>query len=184
MEKFETLIVQSTDGFRCSLVEWSNGKEIPLAFLINSLKQLHIYPTVCSKTVLSAKKVIWLFVFCKELKSASLYINMSTNCAKVLKDHNDAFKGLSNLKHLALDVKFIHKDSDRKTWWILPWEADRSWKGNSRKFEAIFHLIQVTQNLVSFELAKIALRREPKKNHWLILDAFWDWNNHSTVSSI
>lgn len=36
----------------------------------------------------------------------------------------------------------------------MPWESKLSWKGGSRKFEVVFHLLQVTKDLDSLEITE------------------------------
>lgn len=92
--------------------------------------------------------------FCKQLNSGIFYVSFSNRRRKVFSDHKEGFKGLSNLKELAMLIHFSHDESDRRTWWGLPWELKVSWKGGSRKSEALFDLPQVIKELDSFEISE------------------------------
>lgn len=73
---------------------------------------------------------------------------------KSFSDHKEGFKGLSNLKELALSIGFDYEKSDRRSWWGLPLESKVRWYGGSRKSEAVFNLLQVTKELQSFEISQ------------------------------
>jgi len=52
----------------------------------------------------------------------------------------------------ALEVYFVWDQSDRSTWWALPWESRRSWRLGTRKSDAVGNFLSATKELRSLEV--------------------------------
>lgn len=91
-------------------------------------------------------------IFCERIEEAALAFCVSaTSDFKFLAEFNEAYKGKSNVKRLAIKPRFVADDSP-KTWWGLDSEFRRSWKGGNKKSEAIYNFLQVTSGLTALEL--------------------------------
>jgi len=119
------------------LVEGVEGIEIPLSFLVNSLKQLNIGGGRKNYQAIAANKALWLLCFCPHLHQAVLNFSIATSEAKSLEEHHEAFARISNVSDLAIAFSFVEDKLDRSTWWGLEWESGRSWNGGSRNSEVI-----------------------------------------------
>lgn len=102
MMKLETSVIYLPDMVRFPLVRrLESGERVPLAFLVNSLKHLHLgraqdtgrFPTT------TGKKTLWLLYFC-QLESAVLHIAIDSESEKVFKDYNEGLKDYPALKIL------------------------------------------------------------------------------------
>lgn len=88
----------------------------------NSLKRLYLPFSHSSSSAkaqappLNAKNVVWLLSFGK-LSEACLGLTISTSDLDFLVEHHQAFERTSNIKKLSLCFRFVHKESDRRTWW-------------------------------------------------------------------
>lgn len=66
--------------------------------------------------------------------------------------YEETFQGLSNVQDLAIRLNYLFDKTNRRTWWGLASETKQSWKKGSRKSDSIFHFLQVTNKLQSFEM--------------------------------
>lgn len=141
IQSLQTLVIFCPRGVELPLVERVGGVEIPFSFLANSLKKIIIRRGINTEESLLANKAIWLLCFCPLLRQAILSINLTTKSESFLEEYHGAFRGLSRIVDLALEVYFAHVQSDRSTWWGLPWENRRSWrlKLESQTLSGTFH---------------------------------------------
>ena len=116
VQTLETLVLYNSQDValpQFSTVERVNGRDVPLAFLINSLKPSYFSKLESELGCLTGKRGLWLPTFCPHLTSAILNVGVTTNDAKFLSDHAEACRGLPNLKELAIKIYFFHDELDR-----------------------------------------------------------------------
>lgn len=77
---------------------------------------------------------------------------MTTSAADFLRDHCEGFKCKSNVKELALSVTFEYDKENLRTWWGTRLEATKDYRSGNRKSESVYHFLQSTKQLVSFEM--------------------------------
>lgn len=157
LENLQTLIVEHSI-FIFTFTHKLRGKVVPLPFLSGSLKRLQLplanrnLPALDS---LSTRNAIWLLSFVPKLHQASIGMTLSLDDAKFLSEHKEAFHGLSNVKELAIKVRFVASPSSRKTWW-----KSAALMGK-KKSEAMSDFLQVTNGLTSLELLLDQLEGNP-----------------------
>lgn len=127
--------------------------ELPVPFLINSLKRLEISSTVRWDEGVLARQVIWILVFCVHLRQAIFTILISaTGDAPYLEEYSETFKNLSKVKDLAIRLNINHNKKDPRTFWGTRAEKKKVWKLGSRKTGCVAALLSVTSKLNSLEL--------------------------------
>lgn len=124
-------------------------------FLVNSLKKLYVARseaegfTYCN---LSAINSIWLLLFCPQVKEAALCFLTTIRDLELLRELSESFQGLSKVEKLALEINFIARDTDRKTWWSHSGESSLGYLGGNRKTEALYRMLSVTKGLQALEI--------------------------------
>lgn len=148
-----SLILESAKSI-FPLEEKIDGRSVPLRFLTHSLKKLYVplwSPEACHLDF-NAKNAIWLLINCQVLEEAAIGVCLSVSDFKFLSEYGEAFKGLAKVQRLALRIKFVALRDDRKTYWGLERDYQRSYKGGSKKTEAVYNLLKVTSNLTALEI--------------------------------
>ena len=132
LRSLQALVILHPEVWELPLVERVGGKEISCSFLTNSLEHVCIGRARNREENLPANKAVWLLCFCPLLRQTSLTIKITTKSGSFLEEHHETFSGLSKIEDLALEVHFIHDQSDTSTWWGLPWESWRRWRLGTR----------------------------------------------------
>lgn len=114
-----------------------------LSLSTSSIKKLYLIRSDPSLTleVISARNVVWLLVFCQNLRHVSVGFTVSKADFLFLDEFKTTFEGLSNVTRLAIGAKFLF-NSQKRRWWI----------GGNKTTTAIYNLLLVTKGLTSFEL--------------------------------
>jgi len=115
IQSLQTLVISHPEVWELPLVERVGGKGILFSFLTNSLKQIHIRRAGNPEGDLPDNKAIWLLCFCPLLRQAILAINMTAKAGPFLAKYHETFSGLRKIEDLALEVFFIHDQSNRST---------------------------------------------------------------------
>lgn len=102
---------------------------------------------------ISGKNSIWLLLFCPFLRQVILSGCITVEDERFFADHVDTYRGLSTVKDISLSLVFWYDPKRSKSWWGTAQEKAKTWRFGSRKSDAIFNLLQVTNGLNSCELA-------------------------------
>lgn len=139
LKTLQTLVIIGTG--KLPLVESDEGIQVPLSFLVNSLKQLQIGGTSDFGTAVPANQAIWLLCFCPLLRQAIISFSITSGTEPFLKEYHETFSDLSRVKELALQVHYLEDHAHRNTWWGLEWEQERIWKAGteSQKISPTFY---------------------------------------------
>lgn len=129
---------------------------------IDSLKKLSIMRAQSGHDNLSGRNVLWLLLFVPKLEEAALSFELSLYDFKVLGESADWFKGLSNVKKLALELRAIYDKTDTRTWWARSRDTIQKWEGGNKKGTAILNLLRCTKELQSLELSSDQGRLTPQ----------------------
>lgn len=156
LDRLQTLIIQDPSFaiFRFQSISL-DGRRI-LHPVLNTIKKLHV--TIGTgeyrEKSLSARNGIFLLMFCPHLRIASLGIAFdAVEDGKYLAEYKQVFKGKSKVRELALRIDYVYDSNVKKSWWGLPTEAHKTWKGGDRKSEYLYNFLSVcSSNLVSLEL--------------------------------
>lgn len=70
---------------------------------------------------------------------------------KYVSEHGEAFSGLSNVRKLALGIKFSPADS-LKGKWSAKVGDERKWVGGNKPTQAVFNFLKVTNQLLCLEI--------------------------------
>lgn len=105
LKRLKALVIFYPDSMLIPFAETvGNRPLVPLSFITNSLKRLHISRACLLPETFSAKKAIWLLVFSPLLQEAILNFSCPTKDERFLLEFHEPFKGLSKVKALALEV--------------------------------------------------------------------------------
>lgn len=152
MVNLETFICQHPELLMAVFTEPINNYQVPLPF-VEKLKRIHIYRGKGDEGgTISVKKALWILVFCPNLHSALLSFSINVQEANFLAEHLDGYRAKSQVKELAISIRFDQVKKDPGTWWgRTSWEGSRSW--SHRKTQAASNFLEATKGLVSFELS-------------------------------
>lgn len=157
----QTLIIQDP-RLNFTFTRVVNGKLVPYTFLTNSLTKLYIglRPEEDQHLSLNASNVVWLSLFCPHLRQLAVGFSIDLQDFHYLSDYAETFDGLSRVKEVAFQV-FFKYTPDPKTWWGTPREANRGWKGDNKKTQAVYNILRAYRSLNSFEIFSSFQSRNP-----------------------
>lgn len=145
---FETLVNRESLIIELPILIFGFRQQ-PHSFLVNSLKRLYIGSS--KRDNLTAKNVIWILLFIPHLSTAALKFQFSLECYKFMRDFKDSFVAKSSVKNLSLECEFISNDS------VSWWDQAMGFDDGNKKTIAVFHLLFITNQLQTLELASNGL---------------------------
>lgn len=151
-ENLHTYINRFPVIFPLPLVERISGRLNPTPFLTKSFVRLEIGSAFRLEVGVTARNATWILIFCSNLRQAVLTVLFGILDYKFLSESVELFKGLSNLKDLAVKFREIDDEKNYKTWWGKPGFERRASLLGSRKTDCVDHSLQVTKGLTSIEL--------------------------------
>lgn len=158
MNRVHTIVVQDLYLLPPLQIKFQ-GKSIPNPLLTSSLRRLTIPAWKEDHFCLNARNVSWILINCSQLEETSLGCVVSMTDFDYLKEHQSRIANLSNVKKLALQTNFVFKHSSRRTLWDL--DAEKVWKGGSKKTEAIIHLLSIIKSLTALEVFMVERNANP-----------------------
>lgn len=137
---------------KIALVQQVNGIETPLS-LLNNLKRLHL-GSFRVEVAMSAKQVVWILIFCPQLKQAILDMTLNSSDYDYLSEYQEIYGGLSRVEDLAVNVLFTNDDPTSKSRWVKQKERNREWIGGTKGTEAFVRFLLVTNKLKNSEIGQ------------------------------
>lgn len=119
--------------------------------LSNSLKKLFVGFYEQNHLCLNAKNTIWLLFTCSGLESLGVGLTASHDDSKFLREHLSVLRGISNVQHLSLRIKYVFDQQRGERSWGSP--PERVYKGGNRRTEFLIDLLSLVRRLTSLELA-------------------------------
>lgn len=156
----QTLVVEYPDLTGSPFVEKVDGRQVPLSFLTNSLKRLHICRRHKRTKGLTVQRAVWLLCFCSLLHQAILNFSVNPEGAEILQDHHEGFKGKSNVKKLTIEVWFENGVTSLKEWGKGLGTRKKLRTGN-RKSGAVYHALSATKELEIVEISMSSTDEDP-----------------------
>jgi len=74
-----------------------------------------------------------MLTFCNSLSEAALGFDVSIDDFEFMEEHQDASKGICNVKDLSLRFRFHFDPENRRTYWWMPGESKKTWLGGNEK---------------------------------------------------
>lgn len=148
----ETFINTFPELLSLQLGESVFGKRLKFSPMLLSVKRIEINSVFRYDEGILARNAVWILAFCPNLRQAIFALLITIEDSKFLAEYEETFQGLSNVQDLAIRINYLFDKTNRRTWWGLPSETKQSWKKGSRKSDSIFHFLQVTNKLQSFEM--------------------------------
>lgn len=166
LENLETLIIESPIlGFHF-LTKFEDGRR-PRKFLANSLKKLYFPLSKRQQFSITAKSALFLLCYCNSLEQAALGFDVEGEDFNYLTEYSETFKRLSNVKDLAIGLKFVYREKDQSIWWGSPNELSQTFLGGTKKTEVIYHFLLVTNQIRALEVKEIDMGKSAEDETFL-----------------